>query len=618
MVLKKPIFWLIVGGVFFLQCATSSRNYTLSNAEPKLAQFENTPWDPFPENPHPVPNTGLSYIDDFLERGNQILAIFKTGEKVIDESNRSNPSPESLQQEQELISILIDNFPSALDSIPILKEDSKQIQENLEKDLIGPRQALIPEISSKTNSIINELEEYSTKGPYIYNRLRQRYAEISGNVLPDLLEKTSQDTQKEVQLDSDENEKKEDEKDEENVEEVKREFSESKLSEVQTIRKIPPTFPTTPKKLKTQEAGVERELTEEEIREREYNKQLNEGLLSVFKAEFRKDVPRLSHITLNHPLPRVRAAGALALGRLKKGRLTLEKSIQTDGFVVRTASYMALAEIGHKASLPLFLAGVQSDDAEIRAYSFLGLGKTKDPAGRELILTKGLSSNNPLEVVHSLKGLGYFQIPADLDIIQKHLGSDNKEIQNAALEALTIHNTPESLVVLENALVDYPNLVFAILDAIGESKELAATFFLVRASQLYEDKQVLEKIGSLLVKRKAFGLYGMVSVKEDRLRIAANERAREVGIVRFSDVGLVHTKGTKRFVVRMGTELFEDVYYNMTFENRVIGSKQRYSRGWIFGKKIQLIQIQKPYKKQTAVLRNLQTGKFQNLYDPSD
>jgi hypothetical protein len=215
-----------------------------------------------------------------------------------------------------------------------------------------------------------------------------------------------------------------------------------------------------------------------------------------------------------------------------------------------------------------------------------------------------------------LRGLAYFKVPVDIDLIQRYISVDEKELQLAAIDALILHNTPESLKSLEDALDKYPKLTNEILDAIGKSKELAATFFLVRASQIYEDEKVIEKVGQLLLKRKAFGDYALVVSNQDSLRMEPNERASSITNINKGDVGILKSSTKKRYVVRIEDELVEDVYRNILVENRILGSKTRYVSGWVFGKKIQLITINKPKGTTPARLKNIQTGKHQNIFQP--
>ncbi|MCC5814604.1 MAG: HEAT repeat domain-containing protein [Leptospira sp.] len=613
--LSTKIFSILLMGALWLQCSTPSKRLSLSDISPRFSDFENSDLDPLKTKSAEIPSTGMPKYDGFFTQAHKTITTLKLGENVAESAFNKQQSQQSIEKEMEAALYLEDELPSLIAGLPILEATGRDIQQNIESDFTGSNRAMLPSVGMELANVMKDLAEYTAKAPKIYSEI-QRLRTDADNFSSGAGSRTTDDSNTQrndsEELDEDSSDKKEDP---ENQNTTKPERTIAGQSITPEIRRIPGGY--SPDALRAKAKTTEK-LSEEELAAREYDKKLKDGLLAVFRAETNRNVKQLSNLTLKHPIPRVRAAGAYALGRLKLGRWTIEHSIKNDGFVVRPAAYKALSDHGHKASLPLFIAGSKSDDNDIQAYSFLGMGKTKDPVGRELILGYGLTSSEPKIVSHSLLGLAHYSVPADLELIKKYLGSDNSELSNSAVEALTIHNTPESLLVLENALVDHPKLAMEILDAIGKSSELAATFFLVRASQLYEDEKILTKIGRILLKRKAFGTYGMVVVKEDRIRSQFNERANAQGIVRLSDVGRLNSSSPKRYVVRVGENLLEDVYHNMTFENRILGSKNRYVRGWIFGKKIQLIQIKKPTHKDPAKLENLQTGKFQNLYDPVD
>lgn len=610
----KYTFAFILLVYFGVGCITGSRKLGLSELTPRLSEFEDTDLNPVREKKANIPITNMPKYDGFFEQAHKTIVTLKIGENVAESALQKAKNDQDITREMEAALYLEEELPSLIAGMPILQATGKDIQNNLESDFTGSKASMLPAVGAELASVMTDLAEYSIKAPKIFSEI-QRLRSDASNFATGVGEKTTDKTQAEELEETDEKEEEKSiEKEEPKDKDPKPERTIAGLTITPEIRRIRSYSPA-PKK--TSEKGEPR-LTDEQKEEAEYNKKLKQGLLDVFRAESRRNVKKLSRLTLHHPIPRVRAAGALALGRLKLGRWTIEHAIKKDGYVVRTAAYKALSDHGNRRSLKLFVAGIGSEDTDIQAYSLLGIGKTKDPSGRELILSKGLTSSHPKVLGHSLRGLAYYQVPADLDLIQKYLGSENSELSDSAIEALTIHNTPESLLVLENALVDHPKLAREILDAIGESKELAATFFLVRASQLYEDEKILRRIGRILLKRKAFGTYGMVVVKDDRIRSQYNERAKALGIVRLSDVGRINSSTKKRFVARIKDELEEDVYHNMTFENRILGSKNRYVRGWIFGKKIQVIEIKKPNHNDPAVLQNLKTGKYQNLYDPGN
>lgn len=593
-ILYLALLWF---AVLSIGCGTT-RELSLTDVNQRFASFENSDFNPLKDEKTEILVTNIPKYDTFLEQSKNIIISLQLGENILESAEEKKQDNEDISEEIEAANSLAEELPSLIAELPSLIISGDDIIKNIESDLTGTNSAMIPKLGLELTSTLAKLTEYSAKAPKILTEIQSisSHDEKSNAVAINkrdldnsFPEATASSETEELEPDLITDLTKEEEIQEPDKEE-KEKFTKREVN-------LPPT-------------------STREIASAEYDRKLKEGLIRVFQAESTKNVKKLSNLTLRYSIPRVRAAAALALGRIRQGRWTLEKSIETDGFVVRTAAYKSLAEIGEKRSLPYFIAGIQSEDHEIQAASFLGLGKTKDPAGRELILGKGLTSDKMNVIIESLKGIAYFRIPSDLDIISKYLGVEEKDLQIAAIESLTIHNTPESMVILENALVDYPNLTMEILDSVAESKELAATFFLVRASQLYEDEKVLDRVGHLLLKRKAYGRYGMVMVKEDRIRKQGNERADATGIVRLSEVGRVNSSSKKRYIAKVGEELQEDVYHNMTFENRVYGSKERYARGWIFGKKIQLITIKKPSNRNPAFLENKEAGKFQNLYDP--
>lgn len=609
------LFFLL--GHIGMGCASSSRKMGLTDISPKFSEFENSELNPIREKKATIPNTGKPKYDGFFEQAHRTIVTLKLGENVAESALTKIQKKQDISREMSAALFLEEELPSLIAGIPILKATGEEIQKNLESDFTDSSATQLPTVGAELVAVLKDLGEYSVKGPKIYSEIKRLRSDAS-NFAEGVGDKTAEVLPKPEELEENEEIKNTNEKSTQNTEENKDPKPERRIAGQEItpeIRRIPGAYSPSSQRAVPKSKET---LSEEEQRQAEYDKKLKEGLLDVFRAESRRNVKKLSKLTLHHPIPRVRAAGAYALGRLKLGRWTIEHAIKNDGFVVRTAAYKALADHGNRRSLKLFIAGTKSEITEIQAYSFLGLGKTKDPSGRELILSRGMTSSDPKVLGHSMQGLAYYQVPSDLDLISRYLSSENSDLSDSAVEALTIHNTPESLLVLENALVDHPKLAMEILSAIGESKELAATFFLVRASQLYEDEKILKRIGQILLKRKAFGKYGMVIVKEDRVRSQYNERAKALGIVRLSDVGRVNSSTKKRFVARVGEELQEDVYHNITFENRILGSKNRYVRGWIFGKKIQLIEIKKPNHSDPALLQNLQTGKYQNLYDPGD
>ncbi|WCL49804.1 HEAT repeat domain-containing protein [Leptospira sp. GIMC2001] len=597
--------------VLTVSCVTKQQ-VKLSDVNSKFANLENSNLDPLRGIRSEKIITNKPEYDGLIEQANKSIITLKLGENVAESAINKLQNSQDLKQEMAAAIYLEEELPAIIAGIPILENKTKDLKSRMNTDFSGASRSSLPAVSAELNRIEKELEIYSDKAPKIFAEITR--LRTDGNNYAS--KTTVEESKEEATKDSTEAEGLiEEEPPEEKTERIVQNNSESESNQNKIagpeIRKLPGTYGPTGKV-----TNPEEEISEQERLERKYNQQLKDGLIQVFRGEANRNVKSLAKLTLYHPIPRVRAAAALALGRIKQGRWSLQNAIDKDGYVVRTAAFKALAEIGHKSSLSYFIAGSKSNDPEIQAPSFHGLGKTKDPVGRELILSRGLTSDKIIVIAESLRGLGYFRVPADLELIRKYLAVDDKELKTASIESLVIHNTPDSLKVLEESLNDYPQLTLEILEAIGQSSELAATFFLVRASQLYEDEKILERVGQLLLKRKAFGLYGLVMVQEDFLRTQPNERATVKNMVRLTDVGIVHKATPKRYVVRVGESLLEDVYRDVTFENRIAGTKARYSRGWIFGKKMQLISISKPGSNKPAKLENLETGKHQNLFDP--
>jgi len=609
-------------------CATT-KIMTLSEVDYKFRPYENTDLDPLKNTQKEIIVTDKPKYDNFFTESNKVILSLQLAERTIDVYNEHKQSSKDISQEMEVAGYLQESLPSQVASMAQLIESGKEIEKSLEDDFSGVDKGMIPSVGLEISSILQKFTEYTPKAPQIIteiNRIRSDSTNFSESQIKpessevdqlasnaEKSESESNITEREIDQNDVTSEDQVESKDPEllsNSAEIKENKEQSKS----IIKKIPNAYGL---KIKNPRVPSEEEqLTEEEKQARDYNKKVNDGLIAVFRAESGNRHITLIKLLKNHPIPRIRAASAYALGRIGKGRWELEKAIDSDGFLVRTAAFQSLADIGDKRSLSYFIAGTKSEDPEIKASSFRGLGKTKDPVGRELILGKGLTSELIQVIAESLKGLAQYKVPTDVELINRYLSVDESELQLAAIEALVIHNTPESLKSLEEALDKHPKLTFEIFGAIGKSKELAATLFLVRASQIYEDERVIDKVGQLLLKRKAFGKYAMVMEDDQNIRVAPNERANAIGFVNKSEVGKLKKSTSKRYIVRMGDELLEDVYHNILFENRIIGAKDRYVSGWLFGKKIQLISINKPEGKKPAYLKNIQTGKHQNLFEP--
>lgn len=616
--------------ILLLSSCASTKRLVLSEVDSKFRNFEGTDLDPLKNKEREIIVTEKPKYDKFIQESNKVILSLQLAERTIDIYNENKQAGKNISREMEAATYLQESLPNQVSSIAQLIISGQEIEKSIEDDFSGVDKGMIPSVGLEIANILKNFADYSPKTANIIseiNRIRSdssNFAESNNNQIASndsetasnsdssgmetsLVERelSGQDTITEKQTETAEPE----------LLPTSDQSNKSKDKSNNFIKKLPSTYG-----LKIKDPRVpneEEQLTEEEKQIRAYDQKVKEGLISVFRAESANKPLTLIKIMKNHPIPRIRAASAFALGRIRKGRIDLEKTIDTDGFLVRTAAFKSLADIGDKRSLSYFIAGSKSEDSEIKAASFRGLGKTKDPVGRELILGRGLTSELIIVIAESLRGLAQYKVPADVELINRYLSVDESELQQAAIEALVIHNTPESLKSLEESLDKHPKLTFEILDAIGKSKELAATLFLVRASQIYEDERVIDRVGQLLLKRKAFGRYAMVMEDDQSLRISPNERSTPITFVNKSDVGRLNNSTTKRFIVRVGDELLEDIYHNILVEDKIIGSKERYVSGWLFGKKLQLIAINKPEGKKPAYLKNIQTGKHQNLFEPA-
>lgn len=120
-----------------------------------------------------------------------------------------------------------------------------------------------------------------------------------------------------------------------------------------------------------------KDLTLKERQEIDYDLSVKKGILTVFRAETEKRYKTLDRIALTHPIPRVRAAAVLAIGRMGKGGIkTLHQVIEKDGEAVRQAAYRALADLGSPSSLNYFLVEL---NLAIQIFNFPHGGEWEKP-----------------------------------------------------------------------------------------------------------------------------------------------------------------------------------------------------------------------------------------------
>ncbi|EQA35530.1 HEAT repeat protein [Leptospira inadai serovar Lyme str. 10] len=336
---------------------------------------------------------------------------------------------------------------------------------------------------------------------------------------------------------------------------------------------------------------------------KKYNDQFKRGLLSVFQAEANHNIKKLSRHGLTNPIPRVRAAAAFALGRLgsKAGVKTLHKMIDHDGETVRQAAYFGLADIGARASLEYFYAGAKSSDKEIRVSSFRGMGKTADPSAREVLLRKGITSDDKDIVKASILGLGYYQAPEDIRIFIDYLNSPDEELQKAAVEALGRHKTRTSMNILEDAFRDKGNLRAQILDTLTAQKNSFAVFALLRILNNFPDSDVIAKeIGVRLYKLKVSGKFMTVTSEKVPLLKEPFVGSPTLRDLDGGEVGKVLQKSPKRYILDINGQRIENFYYKVLVNTKFKDAFTETATGWVFGSyiKIRTVSLPKSSKKK--------------------
>ncbi|WP_244243508.1 HEAT repeat domain-containing protein [Leptospira andrefontaineae] len=350
-----------------------------------------------------------------------------------------------------------------------------------------------------------------------------------------------------------------------------------------------------------------------------YNDLLKAGLLKVFEGEATYNYPRLKQYGLTHPIPRVRAAAALALGRLKSqaGVKILHQMIDRDGEWVRQAAYKGLADIGSRSSLDYFYVGAKSSDREIRVASFRGMGKTLDPGAREVLLKKGLKSDDKEIVKATLLGLGYYQVPEDLRIFIEYLNSEDEEFQKAAVEALGRHKTRTSMKILEDSFKDKTNLRNQILDTLTEQKNSFAIFALLRILNANVDSEnIVNEISARLYKLKAVGKYMTIVSDNTPLLREPYVGAPKIRDLEAGEVGKVVSKHPVAYIIPIEGQRIEDFYYKVLVNTKYKDAFTETVQGWVFGKYIQIRTISMPKEekekkkkpKRPSILDDMETS----------
>ncbi|RHX92526.1 HEAT repeat domain-containing protein [Leptospira stimsonii] len=327
-----------------------------------------------------------------------------------------------------------------------------------------------------------------------------------------------------------------------------------------------------------------KDLTPKERQEIDYDLSLKKGILIVFRAEAEKRYKTLDRMALTHPIPRVRAAAVLALGRMGRGGVkTLHHVIERDGEAVRQAAYKALADIGSPSSLDYFFRGIKSNDPDIQFSSWRGMGKTKDPSARDALIRQGIRSTRTEIVKASLLGLAAFQVNDDLKLFKTYLDSEDPDLQKTAIEALGIHKTRASLKILEQTLETKPELVKNIVEAIGQNTSLYGTFSFIRILENSTSEELNQRILAQLYLRKAFSQFGTVQVEGGYAQENPYPTSRRLRNLTLGEVGKILKKSDRRFIQKVGDKFVEDHYYLLLLESKNPESYYETVQSWVFG-----------------------------------
>jgi hypothetical protein len=598
-----------------LSNCSSPKPFQLTDVSPRYKEFQGTDLDPNKKNPTDVFVSNSQTYDAFFLKAHKAITSLEFAENVVIQAETKKSAGLEIKNEMNAAGYILEDLPPIVSDLKGLQKTNFELIDSAANDFDGPSLGKVSAELGRIQDSLNELEPKSEKIMQSIKNLRAdsaNYAEsraITGEkdntiqepkIDPVIIAETPALTPVEVE---------------------KKPIKKKQNSKVQ-INRLPKKNKVTGSAkdlFKEEIREVEDNLTDDERKENEYTDKIRSGLVEIFKWEYYKNSKNLETILLSHPIPRVRAAAALALGRIKSGRASLQKSIDKDGYQVRPAAYKALSDLGDKKSLSYFISGTKAEDIEVIAASYEGLGKTRDPAGREMIISTGLNSEYVLVVASSLRGLGYNKIPGDVTLIEKFLkSSEELEIKEAAIDSLSIHGSRESLRVLEENFKEQPQLAAKILYAIGNNPSLSATFSLIRLNESIEDEKFSQLIGEYLLRRKAFGKYAFILVEDDFLRKDPNERSKPVSYIKAREVGLVISETKQEFAVRMGEDILTDKYVQLKLESTIPGSRSQYINGWIFSPKIEMIEVKSLSDAKQGKYSNLKTGKHQNIFNPDE
>lgn len=608
-IIWKSSLWVVL--VLLISCSTS-KPYQLTDVSPKYKEYQGSDLDPHKSKSVTIPVTKNRKYDEFIQEAHKAIALLEFGENVALRADSKKTVGEPVDKEMQAAAYLEEDLPVVIAKLPGLIQTNQDLIDSVPNDFDGPA---IGRVSYELGNILDLLKQNSPKAIGIQNAIRHLRSD-SGNYNQgkDIAEKDIKPVVEDPVIITNEVETPK------KIEKIipNKVENPSKISIKRLNRKAKVTGKAKVTDQINESVKKEEEvLSEEEKKDREYTDQIRKGLVQVFQWEYYRKPKNLEKILTTHPIPRVRAAAALALGRLKAGRVSLENAIDKDGYQVRPAAYKALSDIGDKRSLSYFIAGTKAEDPEVIAVSYEGLGKTKDPAGREMILTTGLASEYVVIVSGALRGLAYHKLDADVEVFSKFLKSNDQDIKEACLEALAIHGSRESLRILEKFVSEEPNMALLAIDEISKNPSLSATFALIRLNESQTDEKINKRIGESLLRRKAFGKYAIILIEDDYLRAEPNERSRPVSYIKNKEIGLILSETKKEFAVRIGEDILTDKYIQVKMESTLPGARDAFVTGWVFYPKLDIIEVkQLGSDGNSGKYSNLKKGKHNNLFNP--
>ncbi|ABZ92608.1 Conserved hypothetical protein [Leptospira biflexa serovar Patoc strain 'Patoc 1 (Ames)'] len=609
-IIWKGSLWVVL--ILLVSCS-SSKPFQLTDVSPKYREYQGSDLDPHKSKDVVIPVTKNRKYDSFIEEAHRTIALLEFGENIALRADSKKTVGEPVEKEMQAAAYLEEDLPTVITRLPELIQINQTLIDSTPNDFDGPS---IGRVSYELGNILESLRQYSPKAIGIQNAIRNlrsdsnNYSKGRDIAEPD----TKPGSEDPVLINTDPEPPKKPEKIV-----VKKEDQTNKISIKRLNRKTKVTGKATEQINEMVKKEEEEVLSDEEKKDKEYTEQIRNGLVQVFRWEYYRKPKNLEKILATHPIPRVRSAAALALGRLKAGRVTLQTAIDKDGYQVRPAAFKALSDIGDKRSLSYFIAGTKAEDPEVIAVSFEGLGKTKDPAGRELILTQGISSEYVVIVSGALRGLAYHKLDADVEIFAKFLKSNEQEIKEATIEALAIHGSRESLRILERVAQEEPTLTMMAIDEISKNPSLSATFALIRLNESLTEERFTKRIGESLLRRKAFGKYAIILIEDDYLRAEPNERSTPISYIKNKEIGLILSETKKEFAVRMGENIVTDKYIQVKMESTLPGARSAFVTGWIFYPKIDIIEVKSLGSDgNSGKYSQLKKGKHKNLFNPDE